>query len=81
MSPVIVDMSVSVAAAEAPATTATMPVSLASSADHVAQQLQMLQQSLSVLADIAEKQSTAVNNCNGAILSAERIIDTARQVG
>lgn len=77
MSPVVVDVSIVVGT---DATSATMPVSLASSADHVAQQLQLLQQSINVLADMAEKQSSAVNNCNGAILTAEKLINTARQV-
>lgn len=77
MSPVVVDVSIVVGT---DATSATMPVSLATTADHVAQQLQLLQQSISVLADIAERQSSAVNNCNGTILTAEKLINTARQV-
>lgn len=78
MSPVVMDNSVSMVGADA--TSASMPVSLASTAEHVAQQLQLLQQSMSVLADIAERQSSAVSNCNGTILSAEKLINTARQV-
>jgi hypothetical protein len=66
MSPVVMDNSISVVGADA--TSTSMPVSLASTAEHVAQQLQLLQQSMSVLADIAERQSSAVSNCNGIIL-------------
>lgn len=75
MSPVVVDNSISMVGADA-----CMPVSLASTAEHVAQQLQLLQQSMTVLADIAERQSSAFSNCNGTILSAEKLINTARQV-
>ena len=77
MSPVVLDVSIVVGT---DATSATMPVSLATTADHVDQQLQLLQRSISVLADIAERQRSAVSNCNGAVLSAEKRINTARQV-
>ena len=77
MSPVVVDMPIVVGT---DATSADIPVSLASSADRVAQKFQLLQQSINVLADMAEKQGSAVNNCNGAILTAEKVISTARQV-
>lgn len=77
MSPVVLDVSIVVGT---DATSASIPVSLATTADHVAQQLQLLQQSISVLADIAERQGSAYNNYNGTILTAEKRIDTARQV-
>ena len=57
----------------------TMPVSLAASADHVEQQLKVLRQSLDLLAENTERQTSAVSNCNGAITTAERLINTARQ--
>lgn len=59
---------------------ALMPVGLVTSADHVARQLEILQQSISLMADMVEKESSALSNCNGTIMSAEKLIDTARQV-
>ena len=56
-----------------------MPVILAGSADHVQQQLKVLRQSLDLLAENTERQTSAVSNCNGAITTAERLINTARK--
>lgn len=77
MSPVVVDVSIVVGSEPSPA---TIPVNLAATSDHVAQQLQLLQHSITVLADMTERQSSAVNNYNGTIQTAEKRINTARQV-
>ena len=58
----------------------SMPISLATSADHVAQKLNLVNQSIGVLAEIAERQRNTLQICNGAILSAEKQIDDAKQV-
>lgn len=75
MSPVVTNTGISVASDES-----SMPLSLVVSADHVAQQLELLRQSLSVLADITERQNNAVQLCNGVVQSAEKKIDTAKRV-
>lgn len=77
MSPVTAD--VLVETDEGNRSDSTMPVSLAASADHVEQQLKVLRQSLDLLAENTERQTSAVSNCNGAITTAERLINTARQ--
>ena len=73
MSPVVSDISVT-------AGELSMPISLATSADHVAQKLNLVNQSIGVLAEIAERQRNTLQICNGAILSAEKQIDDAKQV-
>jgi hypothetical protein len=60
--------------------TSYMPASLMHSADHVAQHFALLQQALSVLTDLAERQNNAAQLCQGAAQSVEKQIDTARQV-
>ena len=63
MSPVNLDVSIVL---DTDTTSATKPVSLATIADHVDQQLQLLQRSISVLTDIAERQRSIV--CNVRII-------------
>ena len=57
---------------------------LAGSANHFQQQLKViLLQSLNLLTDNTEQQTSAVNNCIqwiGAITTAERLINTDRQI-
>ena len=65
MSPIVLDVSIIVDTDTRP-TSATKPVSLATIADHVDQQLQLLQRSISVLTDIAERQRSIV--CNVRII-------------
>lgn len=55
-------------------------VGLATSAERVARQLQLLEQSVGLMAEALDRQSSAESSCNGAVLSAEKIIDHARQV-
>ena len=56
------------------------PVSLMQSADHVAHQMALLEQSIGVLSDLAQRQNHASLVCQCAAQSAEKQIDTARQV-
>ena len=73
MSPVVSDISSS-------ADEFSMPISLASNADHVVQKLKLLEKVIDALSDTTERQRDDVEMYNGVILSAEEQIDNARQV-
>ena len=74
MSPVVSDIS-TVSGGEL-----SLPISLAANADHVAQKLKILHQSINALTKITERQLDDVQMCNGVILSAEEQINSAKQV-
>lgn len=57
-----------------------IPTSLMHTAEHVAQQFVILQQLMSILADLAERQNSAAQERHDATQSAEKQIDIARQV-
>lgn len=80
MSPVVVELEMTVGLnGESSSSEATIPTSLAATADRVAQHLQLLRQSINVQADTAAEQSKAAKQLNGAIVSADKLIDSARQ--